>query len=1818
MPTDNWFVRHTRARSLTATVALVALAALPGAVLVSSSTAASAATPSTTAGSGTTSEDPSSPPPAAASPAPSGSAPAVDGVHVGAGSYAPTPPDSISDIGDVQAFLGQKVHVDPSVAGKPVPSNQWWTSIVHNGNGFSGDLWSNPFVSSNSAAGTKVTYPDSWNADGSQMVQNHAITVSGAVTPPPSTDRVLADFEHGIPSGWTATGTAFTTLGGTGAGQSKVVGWKDSGYLTSWGAKNGDAATGTLTTTPFTIDRSGIAFLLGGGSYPDPGVDEAELLVGGKVVATATGKQSEQLAWTSWDVSAYRGQQAQIRFVDQTKGGYGHLMVDQVTLTDSRADIADHGSTAFSATENDALRWGDWNVSWRMPQKGDGGQYMDVTSVQGEPYQWFEYHDETPRITTESGATFTDGDGQPIAFPFTGNSFEVRQSGHVFGVHAADGTTFTLTGNTIDATTGTWLAVSAVPKSGLTLAQLQQHAGAIPRDTRMDYSYDSAKGLVHERWKVTTDLLQGSDHSVVQGWLQHQYEDGTTNFSLTGAEYATPRGTMKTAVGGDDWTIDYPFEGMTPIAGTPKGAASDPVLQKYLSDYSTMPTCTGDTYWQGKCLEQLAEYMTVAKQIGDTDYAAKMQATLETSLTDWYTYTTGEKQDFFARYPTWGALVGFADSYGSGQLNDQHFHYGYFAVATALLGAVDPAWVKRYEGMATLVTKEYANWDRDDDAFPHLRTFGVWAGHSNAAGVSSPQGQNQESSSEAIQSEAGLFLLGTVLGNEDMQATGAMEYVNERLAVRDYYQNVHGNPDSATYDGNGAFPSQYQHPQAGMLQDWGQAWSTYFDGDAAWKGGIQWMPTAPWFDYFGWDKQFSGSILKTILEERPKEQGEADVKSANQDHIQMLTKKWYGIGTYGSVSITKDQNAAIGELEDAIRSAEKNHPGYVTAKTADNPLYDPSTDTLLVSVDSTGKVTFPKEHWTPTTLPASLVPTEISAAEADKKPSQWTHASPLMPYLSTNYTADTDTVDRLYSFDPTHYTPGVDTARAAGVISDMGDALGEVVMGFLLQYDPATYADIHAALWKAKDGAVTGKSMAGMNYWQGMSNLTLGTESTTRHTSDPLSQAFRDADGNWSYVLDNVGDTQQSYDVYDGSKVIGSVAVPAHTQITSHLDAHLAKVVVGTDGSPKTLTPGSATTFTATGYDQYGATIPLDHVQWTSSTGTVSSSGVLTTGAAVDHATVTATVGSMSDRYAFRVAPAPVLTSIDVTPGFHRVVVGSAQRFAAAGADQYGDPFALPSGTTWSYTGPGSIAADGTLTTSGPGAGYVVATAGSVEGSAVASSVASIPVASAGATATATSNTVGNKPANVLDGNPSTRWESTQGTDDADLTIDLGKETDVSHVHIDWETAAAKQYSLQVADAASGPWTTITTVSKKDAKADDLDVAGTGRYVRMHGITRLTSYGYSILDLAISGTPAEAAITPTQLLVSPRSSAVLPGATAELGADAFDGNGFGGPVGSDASWSVAGGGSVDDSGTVTAPADAGATATVTATVGPLHGTATVTAVRNAATAPTAPSGTSRDVAVGKAVSTSSAERGDLSGTQAVDDDPSTRWASAARDGEWIAVDLGEVLPIDRVELDWEGAYAKTYQLQVRDGASDDWRTVADVTGGTGGVDTHDLQGVQGRYLRMLGGKRATAYGYSLYAVEVFSTKGAPSPDLARNAVVTASSSESSSVGPRNAVDGDATSRWASGHSDDQWLQLDLGTARTLRSAHIDWEGAYGSAYRIEGRNSSTDDWTTIASVTDGDGGADDVALSGDWRYVRLHGVHRATPYGYSVYSLQLR
>lgn len=61
------------------------------------------------------------------------------------------------------------------------------------------------------------------------------------------------------------------------------------------------------------------------------------LVVGGKVVRSATGPNSETLEWTGWDVREFAGQTATLQIVDNNTGGWGHILVDQFTQADELA-----------------------------------------------------------------------------------------------------------------------------------------------------------------------------------------------------------------------------------------------------------------------------------------------------------------------------------------------------------------------------------------------------------------------------------------------------------------------------------------------------------------------------------------------------------------------------------------------------------------------------------------------------------------------------------------------------------------------------------------------------------------------------------------------------------------------------------------------------------------------------------------------------------------------------------------------------------------------------------------------------------------------------------------------------------------------------------------------------------------------------------------------------------------------------------------------------------------------------------------------------------------------------------------------------------------------------------------------------------------------------------------------------------------------------------------------------------------------------------------------------------------------------------------
>ena len=141
-------------------------------------------------------------------------------------------------------------------------------------------------------------------------------------------DLIIEDFESGTYANWTVEGDAFGATPATGSytGQQPVIGFEGKRLANSF--NNGDDSRGTLTSKEFTIERNYINFLIGGGTNPDTYI---ELLVDGKSVLKSHSLfETETLQWLTWDVKAYKNKKAIIRIVDNQRGGWGHILIDQI------------------------------------------------------------------------------------------------------------------------------------------------------------------------------------------------------------------------------------------------------------------------------------------------------------------------------------------------------------------------------------------------------------------------------------------------------------------------------------------------------------------------------------------------------------------------------------------------------------------------------------------------------------------------------------------------------------------------------------------------------------------------------------------------------------------------------------------------------------------------------------------------------------------------------------------------------------------------------------------------------------------------------------------------------------------------------------------------------------------------------------------------------------------------------------------------------------------------------------------------------------------------------------------------------------------------------------------------------------------------------------------------------------------------------------------------------------------------------------------------------------------------------------------------
>ena len=227
--------------------------------------------------------------------------------------------------------------------------------------------------------------------------------------PPPQAERretVFEDFEGGDYDGWMIEGDCFGAAPATGTlpEQQKVSGWHGKGLVNTYLGK--DEPQGTAVSKAFTITEPYIAFLIGGGNHKDSTC--LNLVVAGKAVRTATGRNKEELTQQVWSVRDLKGKQARLQIVDKHSGGWGHINVDHIRFTN-------HVPEKTVPEPKDHPGWGDMCLAAIAPGAkagtADEGDGLDL-----EAEATFPLGDEAKRGVVAAGVSLAKGETKDVVF----------------------------------------------------------------------------------------------------------------------------------------------------------------------------------------------------------------------------------------------------------------------------------------------------------------------------------------------------------------------------------------------------------------------------------------------------------------------------------------------------------------------------------------------------------------------------------------------------------------------------------------------------------------------------------------------------------------------------------------------------------------------------------------------------------------------------------------------------------------------------------------------------------------------------------------------------------------------------------------------------------------------------------------------------------------------------------------------------------------------------------------------------------------------------------------------------------------------------------------------------------------------------------------------------------------------------------------------------------------------------------------------------------------------------------------------------------
>ena len=474
-------------------------------------------------------------------------------------------------------------------------------------------------------------------------------------------------------------------------------------------------------------------------------------------------------------------------------------------------------------TEALAHDYSDWFVTTQLGVKE---KYLRFTYGHGSPFIYLEYQDIAPEIKFNV---------KPNIWSMSPNVIGLTSDqGNHYGLFIPRGNEWNEIKNnkiTIKNSKSGFLTLAILPNKDLsTLKLFNKHAHNHVVNTKVNWKYNESKSTVTASYSFEMKSVCPSNKAdkTLTALYPHQWRRSKS--PTLNQSYQCVRGVMK-LLSGNSFEVNYDFPGVLPCLPLKVEALEDDLLQ-----IASNKNLARDTYWAGKALGNLATASAIAETNKHHKIAEQIRTTIKSELQDWFTYDnkTGDKHFFYDA--NWSTLIGIPPSYGSAkEINDHHFHYGYFLKAIAEITRMEPEWLKSetWKPIINLLIDDIANSDRQNESFPFLRNYDPYAGHSWASGHARfADGNNQESSSESMNAWTGLILFGQFIKDEKIRDLGIFLYSSELAAIEEYWFDVYGENH----------PNKISSPSLAMIWGGKGTYETWFSNDAHCKTGINILP----------------------------------------------------------------------------------------------------------------------------------------------------------------------------------------------------------------------------------------------------------------------------------------------------------------------------------------------------------------------------------------------------------------------------------------------------------------------------------------------------------------------------------------------------------------------------------------------------------------------------------------------------------------------------------------------------------------------------------------------------------------------------------------------------------------------------------------------------------------------------------------------------------------------------------------------------------------------------------------------------------------